>query len=839
MAALACWLIWPGPIGAMPMSQDHTIHLARAWMFAEELKSGHLSGWSSYWYFGFPIGELYPVLGDLAVTIVRALSFGFLPWPNCYAFVFTAGYLVQGLSLLRVSRATGLGPIPGVVAAVLLYLDAGVLREGGWSYTVHYGVWMQPVACALIWWALAEVAMQVQQDGWRPKKLVMPSLLVAMAFLAHPIALPMIALGAVFMVLVVGIKNHLPRVLISTGVVVGLGTALAAWWVLPLMANSAWMANFGTLYSDLGTMLGRVAKSGAWAKHMPPAVGYAIVVGVVWAVVRGTRFTRCIALLSVALWMMSTSDFFFRFRLDWLTQSFRYLQYQRFIICAKPGLYILVGCLPVVLGRYALARWRDVERTPKGTVLGGLAGAAAVGIVLAVFAGAVASAKANNVGSYRTQRLKGDKKFEKDWAAFNEWARKKWESSDEYFRFAYKARRHSHVYADAPAFNHAPAYKLGYTPGEVFVHRPESEQAAVLDRLRVKYIVGVSGGRNAKQVKRFGKVKVFERKIDEQVGRLVGGGELEVLEDDADHERVSVRLSNVEPGARLELNIAGYPRWQLFKDGVEVEWYEVPAVGKGEFATQAARRAGEFRTGKGNSTPPTDPMLLAVDAEDGVYELRWRHWMAADVIGCSAAAIAALLCALMLARPLLVAAWLARLEALLRPWVLGTLGALVLTVLVLRYAMGFRAEASLASGWLRVGKADDVVGMSNGPLKVDRLIGPAVLVSAAKDEPATMVLGGIRPSVDPIPGWFAVDDHEIKDIKGDFEFVIEGRAAGEGGGDEGWVDLVRAPIRARGGKQKLDVPLRKLGEPELLELRITVQGRSGKTPRMGFDLELG
>ena len=33
-------------------------------------------------------------------------------------------------------------------------------------------------------------------------------------------------------------------------------------------------------------------------------------------------------------------------------------------------------------------------------------------------------------------------------------ARKRWEEREEFFRFAYKARRHSHVYADAPVYSH-------------------------------------------------------------------------------------------------------------------------------------------------------------------------------------------------------------------------------------------------------------------------------------------------------------------------------------------------------------------------------------------------
>ena len=100
--------------------------------------------------------------------------------------------------------------------------------------------------------------------------------------------------------------------------------------------------------------------------------------------------------------------------------------------------------------------------------------------------------------------------------------KEKWDGRDEFWRVAYKARRHSHVYADAPVFTTAPAYKVGFTPGEVFVHKLESEQAAVLDRLRVKYVVGTSSSRGNKPIKRFGRMKVFERPLKEQVARMVG-----------------------------------------------------------------------------------------------------------------------------------------------------------------------------------------------------------------------------------------------------------------------------------------------------------------------------
>jgi hypothetical protein len=50
LIALAAALLWPGLLGMMVQSQDHTIHLTRAWHFVTEMlaQSGQLSGWSDY-----------------------------------------------------------------------------------------------------------------------------------------------------------------------------------------------------------------------------------------------------------------------------------------------------------------------------------------------------------------------------------------------------------------------------------------------------------------------------------------------------------------------------------------------------------------------------------------------------------------------------------------------------------------------------------------------------------------------------------------------------------------------------------------------------------------------
>ena len=258
-------------------------------------------------------------------------------------------------------------------------------------------------------------------------------------------------------------------------------------------------------------------------------------------------------------------------------------------------------------------------------------------------------------------------------------------------------------------------------------------------------------------------------------------------------------------------------------------------LGKGRIATQAERRAGDFRAGKGQAPSPSEPMLLAIDAEDGRYELRYRRWLPADIVGALATAIGVLLC---------IAAWiwrergalvLGRIAARLRPRVVLVLIVCFTLVLLARYSAGFLAEWKQASGWLRVFRARDVTGMENGPLKVERLIGPAVLVEASKDEPATMRLPNVDLS-ETIEGWVAIDDGDLKNAKSEIELIVEGRPAGAG--DDDWVKLSRQIVRGRSGKQKIDIPNKLGDETPRADLLVTVKIKRGKTPRMGFDLDL-
>ena len=867
------YLLWPVPTGVMPLSADHTVHLTRAYLYGEQLAGGHLVGWSPTWFFGFPLGELYPVLGDLGVLALRVLGLGLLDWPQAYAGMFTLVFLVQGWALLRCGRALGWGPVPGLVAALLVLADVGAYREGGWIYTVTYGVWPQALATALAWLAFAELALAqrahaddkpVPSDSpdspvladrrtdiaaHRPgRHLAFAALAAGGALLAHPMVMMMFAVGAPLYLVTVGLRGRARRERLAETALylalgLGLGLALASWWLLPMGAHRGWMASYGWLHASLADML-RMASAGQWTQVMPAAVGHAASLGLVLAALLGRGPLRFFALWTICHWLLASTDLFWGLRLDWISGGFQHIQYQRFLIAAKPGFFLLAGAAVGGLVHLAVRTWsnRHVHRA-----MSALALAAALALALWQMVEVRAAMARHQVGALQTERMPGDPRFAADYAELLAWARAAWDAREHDYRMAFRADRNAHWFMDAPVTTHTPSYKLGFTPGDNFVHKPESGDAALLRRLGVRYIVTTTSAPppGSTPVARFGKLHVFEYVRLEPLAHLEGTGDVTV-EHASLGEGLQVRVAGAQEGARLVLHVAGYPRWRLMftPDGgapEAVEWFEVPVLGSatagsdGPVATQAQRRAGELRGGKALGDDGHEPTLIAAPARDGVYTLHYTRWGRADLLGLAGAllglaGVIALLrsrgLALPRARP-----WARRLT---HPALLAAIAALGLLLAGLRHRGGAAREHDLASARLRRGEAE-VTRAVAGPLKTDMVIFPAVLAQPGAAGTASALFRDVKlgPTLD---GWYAIDDDDGKQRRrGNHRLTISARPVG----GDGWTVLTRQAVAHRPDRRRLDdvaVP------PELqavaVDLQVEVESTGQAPPRLGFDLAL-
>ena len=861
------WLLWPVPTGMMPLSADHTVHLARAHLYGQQLADGHLVGWSPAWFFGFPLGELYPVLGDLGVLALRTLSLGLLDWPQCYALLFTLVFLTQGWAMLRCGRALGWGPLPGTVAGLLVLADVGAYREGGWTYTVTYGVWPQALATALAWLTFAELALAarapVPGDRYgtpvpddrapvvtmpRPARhLVSAALAAGGALLAHPMAILMFALAAPLWLVTVGLRGadrraRLADATVSLGLVLGLGAALAAWWLLPMGAHRGWMASYGWLHASLADMA-RMASRGQWTHLMAPAVGHVATLGLVVAALLGRGPLRFFALWTVAHWLLASTDLFWTLRLDWLSGGFQHIQYQRFLIAAKPGFFLLAGAAAGGIVHLALRTWsrRHVTKARLAGPASALLLTGAAGLLTWQAVDVRALMQQHQVGVVQTERIPGQPEFAADYAAFLTWARATWDARDHDYRMAFRADRNLHWFMDAPVTTHTPSYKLGFTPGDNFVHKPESGDPALLRRLGVRFVVstGTTPPARSTLVNRFGKIHVFELVGSEPPAHLEGSGEI-FLKDPALGEGLRLRVHGAQIDSRLILHVAGYPRWELTwqpDDGAAaevIEWFEAPVLGDSPIATQAQRRRGELRGGKALGDDGREPTLIAATARDGVYTLRYVRWRAVDILGLALALLGAL-GLLVLARRGDVL--LPRLRPLARrtvPPVLLLVLTAGLVLAVVRHRSGSAREHDLASARLRRGEAR-AHGVIAAPLKTDMIVLPAVLVRPGHAGESEVVYPDVQLGA-TLDGWYALDDDDAKQRRrGAHRLYITARPTGT----EPWTPLADLPVAHRPDRRRLDhiaVPTAFQGIAVDVQVRVETTGEA--PPKLGFDLTL-
>ena len=238
-------------LGQMPLSHDHPVHLYKAWYFWDEmLLQGRLRGWSSNWFFGYPAEELYPIGPDLWVALFRALTFGRLSWETTYSLSFVGVFAFSGWAVYAFGRRY-FGITAGLVAAVLWLLDPGAYREGGWSYTVDWAVWVQILAMAFLLLALAKLE-DVLERG-RPGDWAAAGLLFGAALLSHQMNVLLLGLGLPLFVLARATAGGRPfgREAARTGGALGIGVLVAGFWLIPMLALKGWTTNIGDLWNPM------------------------------------------------------------------------------------------------------------------------------------------------------------------------------------------------------------------------------------------------------------------------------------------------------------------------------------------------------------------------------------------------------------------------------------------------------------------------------------------------------------------------------------------------------------------------------------------------------------
>ena len=931
-------LIWPLPRGVMPMSADHTVHLTRAWLYGQVLAGGEIRGWSSMWFFGAPVGELYPPLGDLLVVLLRALSFGQASFSAAYALMVAFVFVLQGWALVHVGvtiggsgdRSSSLGTSArmiagasiGAIAGLLALVDAGTYREGGWIYTVLYGVWPQALATSLAVLCLSEAvrARQVTSPACAQRHLLKSALAGGFALLAHPISLPSLALAGALGLVILPRAGHLQPVqrdikirrsskirarlrswaagiasaAADLSLVAGLALGLAAWWLLPMLDHRAWMASYGWLHAPLATM-GVMAREGHWTANMPSAVGYALWLGLALVALRGPAIARLLGAWALLQWLLASSDAFWGLRLDHLSGAFSHVQYQRFLIAAKPGLFVLAGIGIVSLAEACLRIWRSDLRTRLRAPLALMIAAVLALLAMQIVDGSREQIERFKIGEVPTERFfhlrtrlaadgrtgPSEAEFDEREAAYNQllaWLAERWiereRDSKNPYRIAFQAGRNAHWFMDSPLVTKTPTYKLGFTPGDNFVHKPEAGSDALLDRLGVRYLIRERGRARGQEVQSFGPFKVFERPSigadpsAQNVAHMEGPGTIKVVQNSLDAGHLRLQIEGADPStSRLVLHVGGYARWQLHQGGALLPWVETPAIRKKNTAEIAdvspeERRQGRLRGGKADGDDGSEPTLIAARVGNGEVHLEYVRWRPLDIFSALLSALSLLLIALLWGRgkrartnaanttttqaDALRPCFIIRLREILRRalpvWLQAMTLGLLLIGLGLRWQRAHRAEAGLASSWLMDGRAlvldsGGAHALQAGPLKADMLLRPAILIGPGKAARHSLVFLGISPQGD-LRGSFALDDDAAKARRrGHHHLRIETRPTADERAP--WTVQLNKNMPHRPGLVRFSVSAKQLGDADALDLRVTIDSQGQAPPLAGFNLELG
>ena len=246
------------------LNTDHSPHCFSAYQFwTEMLGRGRIRGWSHFWSFGYPAGELYPFGAEVWVAAFYAMTFGLLGWMWTYAVALTAMLMFATYATFVFARRF-FGTTAAVVAAALWLGNPGAWYQGGWFWHTWLGVWPVSLGMALTLLALVKLAdvLSPEREPRRRWDCAWAAVWMAASLLTHllpvvvyPIALPRLWLNERAR------QDRLPSR--TTGrfvatVVVGFG--LASFSLIPMMARSNLTMDLGVEGYSLEELAHRIVE---------------------------------------------------------------------------------------------------------------------------------------------------------------------------------------------------------------------------------------------------------------------------------------------------------------------------------------------------------------------------------------------------------------------------------------------------------------------------------------------------------------------------------------------------------------------------------------------------
>lgn len=547
VALLALLQVYPLVMGDPPVSADHTVHLDKAFHYAQLLAEGRTSGWRSNWFFGYPVGDLDAPGMELWICLTRALGLGLGSWEATYARAVAAMWCFTALSVQSWTARRG-GALAGVIAAALWLLDGGEFREGGFRYFLDYGVWGQCLGMAFTLRALGRLDDALARDDRRDT--VALALWTAAALLTHPMDAVLLAVTAPLQCLAVWRRSDRADALRRAATGLALGAGVASFWLAPFLARRAWTADIGDGGHGLDHLVTALSRGRVLGDGRELTLPFALA-----GLARTARRDRVGALVltvwGVAFWACAT------LRVDgtWLAthvHALAKIQWTRFVIPAKVAWFALAGV--ALDGCVAWMRRPDARRVVGVLGLFALAAEMSRATVDAVIRARWDLVTASRAPWWRPYRRLA--------------ARITRERAPGFARVVTVMGQHDHRMHLLPMHTGLALYKVGYTPARQFRYAPETMSPEGLAALSAAWVVSFGRhpypGLTLVEDLRFARLYRVDHPTTAR-HRVEGDAAVSVTRFDDEH--IAMRVREASPGARVVLHVAAHPRWQATIDG--------------------------------------------------------------------------------------------------------------------------------------------------------------------------------------------------------------------------------------------------------------------------------
>ena len=218
-----------------PTGGDMGAHvMAPAYLRDHLLPGLQISGWSNYWYNGFPLYRFYMVVPALLIVALNVL----FPYGIAFKIVACLGVVTLPFCCWAFGRLARFRyPVPELMAlaGMIFLFDESFSIYGGNIKSTMAGEFSFSIALSLAVLGLGLFARGLETGKYRN----WTAIVLALAMLSHGIVLIFVVLGAFLMWML-----WMDRTRFVYGLTMGLtAVMLAAFWVVPFLFNHAYMTD--------------------------------------------------------------------------------------------------------------------------------------------------------------------------------------------------------------------------------------------------------------------------------------------------------------------------------------------------------------------------------------------------------------------------------------------------------------------------------------------------------------------------------------------------------------------------------------------------------------------